>query len=85
MKALSIRVYPNPVSDYLTVRLNLNLTGEVPYQILSSEGKVFIQGTIKNLNQYGTGSLNVSSLTEGLYFLKLTLGEEAVVSKFVKK
>jgi hypothetical protein len=78
-------IYPNPVLDYLTVRLNLNLTSPVPYQILSSEGKVFIQGTLDNLNQHGTGSLNVSSLPEGLYFLKLTLGDKAVISKFVKR
>lgn len=62
----SIAIYPNPVSDILTVKMT-NLSAENnSYKIVSILGKVVLKASSENLE-----SINVSNLSQGLYFLKI--------------
>lgn len=58
-----IQLYPNPSSHVITLQ---GLTNEAPYQIINVLGEVVLQGTASNGQ-----SINVESLTKGLYFVKL--------------
>jgi PKD repeat protein len=62
-------IYPNPVSASLTLILNMtgNLTGNLTYSIVNLTGQEMRAGAIIN----SENRINVSSLSEGLYFLQL--------------
>ncbi len=58
-------IYPNPVSASLT--LNLKITGNLAYRIINLEGMEIQAGTIND----SENQVNVSSLSNGMYFLRL--------------
>ncbi len=75
----SITVYPNPVTDKLTLMLGVELEG----------------GSLKIVNSIGqekllkhnvvSGSINVSTLFPGIYLLIIKQGSRKVVKRFVKR
>lgn len=72
-------IYPNPVSS--TLWLNQSLSNKVTYKIVSIEGREIKRGTIHNFDR----KINVSSLSNGMYFLQLFDGNTSLwIEKFVK-
>jgi hypothetical protein len=69
-----LKVYPNPVSNVLTVET----TGTVDYHVFNLLGQQVLSGQIPPL---GARGLDVSALPQGTYFLKV--GAEQV--KFIKQ
>lgn len=60
-------VYPNPASSGLIVQIkNMSLIG-LPYQLHSIEGKVQVEGKIRQIEQ----AIDVSNLAEGVYTLNI--------------
>ena len=74
-------VYPNPVKDLLSVRLNEE--GNAHVSIVSTTGKMlFEQNTdCKSL----ANGINVSQLGKGIYLLRLLTANGVYVKEFVKK
>ncbi len=66
----SIKLYPNPVNDVLTIAniQNINLKTIEVYNIL---GSLVLQVNIKDLSFTDTLQLNLSDLNEGVYLTKL--------------
>ena len=62
-----IKVYPNPSSEILNLKLPEGLL-ESGYRICSANGKILQSGVI----QTGTNQINISKLSAGIYFFKLT-------------
>src|SRR6266536_886830 len=60
-KTNSFRVYPNPAKDILFVQTNSNAS----FSLLNQSGKILV---ITNIN--GKGSINISSVAAGLYYLR---------------
>lgn len=54
-------VYPNPARNVLHVQTN----GNASFSLLSADGKILLNA---NINK--TGSINISGITAGLYYLK---------------
>lgn len=69
-------VYPNPATDVLNVKAGEAITSVAVYNM--SGAMVIADGAIDGNN----ASINVSSLTSGIYFVKIN-GKEAV--RFIKK
>ena len=71
------RIYPNPVSGSI---LNVELLEgkEFSYRIINMIGQTINSGN-------SNGQVNVSKLQEGMYFIEINDGEEAMVKKFIKK
>ena len=71
------RIYPNPVEDELSIGFNGDM---VNYVIYNSTGSAVMNG-------YSNGSLriNVSGLSNGLYFIKVNSDGKVVNTRFVKK
>ncbi len=66
-----VTVFPNPVSNQLTLNFDLqNLNPTVDYLITNVEGLEIKAGQFKNV-QTGTQTINVSNFTNGLYFVRL--------------
>ncbi|MFC3157772.1 Por secretion system C-terminal sorting domain-containing protein [Chryseobacterium arachidis] len=72
-----IAIYPNPVSDILTVSMKMNKDEKV--EIYNMEGRRILETTIGN----GRNTINVSHLQTGDYILRIK-GLE-LSSKFIKK
>lgn len=76
-----LSVYPNPVSDILTVNLNNNGSGSACLTIYNCLGKIVMNETL-------TGSkhiLDLEALPKGVYLIKLTGGQEEIIGKIIKK
>ena len=73
-----LKVYPNPTSGELRIE-----SGELRIdkaEILDLAGKIILNCQFSPVN-----SINVSELSAGIYFLRITMNGETAVYKFVKK
>jgi Secretion system C-terminal sorting domain/SdrD B-like domain len=76
-KAGNVSVYPNPVIDVVNISLTGNMVNKVAtVSILSTDGKVLIQQRIANTGQ--TETINVSTLANGSYIVRLVTQNEVV-------
>ncbi len=64
----SIRIYPNPAADLLTLRAELS--EPLNYRIFNTVGQLLLEGTMSQ----GEEQVNTSSLAPGLYLLTLKTG-----------
>jgi hypothetical protein len=75
-------LFPNPASASVTIRLkDKNLSIPLKAEIVSMTGEMVFGGALPALPEH---SLDVSELTPGLYFLRLTHGDQVVTLKLVK-
>ena len=74
----SINIYPNPAKDVLNIEIANNAT----IQIISLDGRLV--KTIANMNSTNS-QINVSELSQGVYFLRIQNGAEVINQKFVKE
>jgi hypothetical protein len=74
--ASSIKLYPNPASDFLQLEVDSQNIGTA-YQIFDDLGRIVATGTTVDT----TTEISVSSLKTGMYFVKI--GEQKPL-KFIK-
>ncbi|MGB0432656.1 MAG: T9SS type A sorting domain-containing protein, partial [Bacteroidia bacterium] len=72
-EAIKLAVFPNPANS----TIYLNSSKNIEYQILSSEGKLLMQGSC-------TGAITIATLPKGVYFLNLRSESEIQIIKFIK-
>lgn len=75
-KNKEFNIYPNPVSDVLTIS---GMYSETDFKIYNSVGQVVNEGTTKNK------SVNVQNLVKGVYFIQFNGKDNPVKLKFIKK
>jgi len=78
-KSKSIVVYPNPVSDELTIEAE-NLNENTSFEIINSVGQLISAGTLMPKTKVQT-----SQFPMGIYLLKMENGKTFDVRKIVKK
>jgi hypothetical protein len=77
---LNIKLFPNPVNDKLNIEFS-SLLGEIKGTVYSLTGQkiqVFIQNSVDK-------TIEISDLSEGIYFLKLETEKGISTHKIVKK
>lgn len=72
----SIRISPNPTTDYLNIKSDEVVTA---YQIVSMDGKV-----VQNSKLDASQKIQVSLLQPGVYFVKLNVNNQWSTQKFIK-
>jgi hypothetical protein len=73
-----LRLYPNPTSDYINIEANNMEISEVAlYNLLGK--KVLSQTEISN------NSINISNLSKGVYFIKISAKGNSIIKKIIKK
>ena len=73
-----INLYPNPATSVLNFSKN-NIEG-TSVRVIDSNGKIILNTTISSNN-----SINVESLSSGIYFVQLEVESKKVSHKFIKK
>jgi subtilisin family serine protease/chitodextrinase len=77
-KGFDVELYPNPTDSKLFVS---GIEEKTVIEIFNVSGTVFIKKQLnKNLNE-----LDISNLQSGVYFVKITCGEQISVQKVIKK
>jgi len=74
---LNQKIYPNPVSTTLHILSNQT---SYQYEIIDALGKVILSG-----NQNDNSTINVSSLLNGIYLLRMVNDQSATILRFVKE
>ena len=74
-------VYPNPTAGKLTVNLVKHYK-QVNISISSLSGKTLLKTTIKNSTNF---EFNISTLSKGLYILKVLADDNVYIQKIVKE
>ncbi len=83
LPANALLVFPNPVSNWLTIKSSGNLRGDVQVEIFSINGQKAL-GPVVPSGMAGRYRLNVSDLKPGVYFLVWQSGTYTEVQRFLK-
>jgi len=73
------QIYPNPAKESIYIKWDDQATENLSYQVLEMSGRVKIEGRFEN----DESSINIQSLSTGLYFLQLRKGSKVVSKKFL--
>lgn len=76
-EASSFRVFPNPATNMI----NVEAQGYEQYQLVNMLGQTVSSNSLNN----GTAQINVSNLSNGVYFVRLINGNNVETIKVVKK
>jgi hypothetical protein len=74
----AMQIYPNPATDKLYIRSKV-WTNKINFQIMDVFGKIILEG-----NSEVSDFIDISGISEGLYFVKVTFGTEVTTNKFIK-
>ena len=74
---VTVNISPNPTSQYLNISSDQTVRA---YQIVSMDGK-----GVQNYELESVQEVDVSSLKEGVYFIRLNVNNQWNIQKFIKK
>lgn len=82
-----ISVYPNPVTDQLQIRFNIQRTGDYLLEIQDVTGRVLTLRQQDRVNPGDIIRMNTSNLASGIYFLRVMTpdGEQVRVTSLHKQ
>jgi hypothetical protein len=76
----SFALYPNPANDRLYIKFNAtNLSEKISYSIIDLYGRVVLENK-SNIPEY----IDISSLADGVYFVRILDGTQVLTNKFIK-
>ncbi len=76
-----IKIYPVPASQYVYVDVENSRNAEIRYQMMDMSGRVILQHNEKPVS--GRIEINVSSVPQGAYVLKLTIDSQEITKKIM--
>ena len=76
-----IKLYPNPVTDYLTFMYEGSAAAGM-YKLTNYSGEVIIAGSLR---KEGSNTIDLHNLTPGLYLLTVTDTKTTHSAKVIKK
>ena len=75
-------ISPNPTNALLNINSGKVINGNVKIEVIDALGKILIAEDYKEFNQ---STINVSTLSSGIYFVKISSGDNATTKKFIKE
>ena len=76
----AFRVYPNPVNQAFTIQVDPTISESLTYTVYDALGHTLQTSLLR-----GDGSIDVSVLSKGVYFLKLETASRAWSTRLIKK
>jgi hypothetical protein len=75
-------ISPNPTNALLNINSGKAINGDVKIEVIDALGKTLISEDYKDFNQ---STINVGSLSSGIYFVKISSDDNATTKKFIKE
>jgi hypothetical protein len=75
-------IAPNPTNALLTISSGKVINGSVKIEVIDALGKVLVSEDHKDFNQ---STINVGSLSSGIYFVKIVSSDNSTTKKFIKE
>ena len=79
----NFKVWPNPVKDQLYYSFKSVSQGDVNIEITDINGRLVYKNTDKSLSSFISGSIDMSSFSKGMYFVKIRQGNFVQTEKIV--
>ncbi|MBK8079307.1 MAG: PKD domain-containing protein [Saprospiraceae bacterium] len=85
-KAFKVNIFPNPTIETTSIEINVKSGTKVSYELYDATGRMMYQSSTAEVNNSGTHLFlhNMSSLSQGIYYTKISIGEESIVQRIVK-
>ena len=80
---VSVKMFPNPVVDEATIKLNLKETSDLQIRIVDAYGKVAIERNYSNVSGEQQLPFRVGNLASGAYMMSVTSKGQTVTKPFV--
>ena len=78
-----IDVFPNPTDDVFNIRLGEEQTGQLQIRVLGTDGRVYLEQQVKNVQVGQTLQVNIEDLAAGVYFIELKMDEGTATRKLI--
>ena len=83
---LKFTIYPNPSDGLFNVDISGSLVeGRINYSIYDIIGKLIQSGTVVSVNGESHGVIDISSISKGIYFIRLSNNSMNITQKIVLK
>ena len=79
----SIGVYPNPSTGVIDINFNNEASGAVEVSVVDVYGKVLFVSQ-ENLKAHDNRTFDLNNLSAGIYFVRITIGEETQAVRLIK-
>jgi endoglucanase len=81
----SVRVYPNPTVDYITIDLDNESDEKLEINVINASlGTLHKQVNLEKTSAVYSGKINVSTLPVGMYIIEIKQGNERAFRKILK-
>ncbi len=80
----AVRIFPNPVRDAFTLNLNNPYTGKMLIQVMDVSGAIRKEYATDKNQPMSQVMVNISGLSTGTYFVRITVGNWQTTRKIVK-
>lgn len=77
-------VFPNPVHDQLTIRINNDQTGTMLVQLTDAYGAIRGAYNFSKTAGFTQVNLSTANLTSGVYFVRIQIGNRSEIRKIIK-
>jgi len=79
-----LSVFPNPVFDFMNIKLDSKNSSAIELNIFSQDGKLVRTINASELQSLSSTSVDMHDLNDGMYFIRVISGEEIYQGKFIK-
>jgi Secretion system C-terminal sorting domain/Carbohydrate esterase, sialic acid-specific acetylesterase/Fibronectin type III domain len=79
-----VSIFPNPSSEILNFKVDLNLPKTTKAKIYSPNGRLILEKIYPNVSKGVTNSISISDLKAGTYLLEIQHDKGKIVKKFLK-
>lgn len=80
-----VKVYPNPVTDYVNVEINSEFSGAVLAEIIDMQGRIIETRSIDLTSGQNEVRFEADHLNVGTYLVRLNKDNKILTTQFVKK
>jgi hypothetical protein len=77
----NVTVYPNPAKDNISIKFNNENSEFASFQLVNVLGQSIRQQSIPSVKGETVHNLNLNGIESGIYFVKLTVGNKASVTR----
>lgn len=81
----TVKIIPNPVKDHCVVSFNDNTNENFQLTLFDCVGREIATQNIQAFKGLNTIELNISTLSQGMYFVSLPVNGSTLKTRFIKQ